>query len=497
MGKSTVFVIGMTSVVSAFQVSATNLSTDLSVTERGGVTILAQQDNVSESSSSRIEAETLDTLAAKRNDLSSITVGRQWSVPRNANVQKLTDQQIAEFNKIVQGKSLEEVAKIKSFSSDTYVERRKLAIVKYAEEHAGTDKKLDPQDVREFLMGENLGLYSSERIYTVPASKNRLQEAQGINLNIQSTAGEMSAGASYSGRTLGVDQQTTGESNGPQTYIVGSKFQNDYSKKTEIVTASNANTMYSESTGCDGNLQSTTGRLNVTRKEVYEKCFRSLDKDFYTAFKSRNDFGYLSAIPMLTSIINSDMKQVCMASYYQEGVWITARHCLTELKMRQGLKLIVENQLVPIIDIKRCEDKGDNCDVAFIKAKTQKVDASLFNLKNPNLVGVNWGSEIFVPGIEENDVLDSKTPQESFLKHLLWADVGRGYCKAFKIKKGCINHTCSTLFGFSGAPVYWIDKQNKKIQLIGIHVGASTFKACDSLQTNYAITSDIYSGAYQ
>ncbi|VVM47571.1 hypothetical protein PS639_00607 [Pseudomonas fluorescens] len=416
---------------------------------------------------------------------------KKWKVPRNDNAWHVSDEQLEKFDSLVQGKSLRDIAIIKSLTGDPVVEHRKQYLIDYANKQAGTFKSLNPQDLRSYLVNENLGLYPHERIFTIPATEKLKNNRDSY---IDYGPPRLESKLPYYGKLpKGSNEQTTGEGNGPEIYTPNSTFENDYSVTTISLPSGSYSSMKSESEGCLGNLRATAGPKDPERAEVY-KCFRFLNDELYDAVVSRKDFGYLSALPLLASIVGDDSKHICMASFYKEGVWITAKHCVTTLRLSKGINLVVGNELIKIMKEKVSWCSGSFCDVGFISAKTPVVDLNNLELQNPNLAAVNWGAEIFIPGIEEGESIDRKAPMNSFRAQLMWSDVGRGYCKAFKVKKGCINHTCSTLNGFSGAPVYWIDKKDRKIQLIGIHTGHSRFFGCAGSETNYAVTSDQYRG---
>ncbi|MNF96780.1 hypothetical protein D3C84_795800 [compost metagenome] len=87
--------------------------------------------------------------------------------------------------------------------------------------------------------------------------------------------------------------------------------------------------------------------------------------------------------------------------------------------------------------------------------------------------------------------------RQAYEETLMWSDVGRGYCRIRNVYKGCMSHTCSTIDGWSGGPVYGHD--NNHVTLLGVHSGYSSEQvACsgkgDNMPTNYATLKPLYEG---
>ncbi|WP_019579126.1 hypothetical protein [Pseudomonas mandelii] len=294
--------------------------------------------------------------------------------------------------------------------------------------------------------------------------------------------------------------QTVGDKNGPGIVEKFPIFKNEVDHvQTAGPSALAQQKMREEAAGCIGELDAVP--VNQV-KEQAEKCFASFDRPNGPSWNQQLDealaqvnknqeakTGYLKALSLVTSIVDINRKHQCMASVYKEGEWVTASHCIPGMDARY---LLLDGKFVLINSTTPCKFTSP-CDIVFIQAPTPKLDSSTLPRINPDLRNFNWEDGIFVPGIVYETVLrDNLTfkgiSSGDYLKKLMWSPYGVGYCRALDIQaNGCFSHTCSTLVGFSGAPIYAYDAANKKIQLLGVHSGVdSTKNNCQAkAKTNY------------
>jgi hypothetical protein len=398
-----------------------------------------------------------------------------------------------ELMREMQGKSLDQLKSIRSIKGEGYSEAKKSYVLDEYDRKIDKVGQIDVQEVRSFLVRENLGVLPNDDIYQISASKKRLIDE--VSTHDKSENKEhLSMYASIPRESI---ESTYTNVNGDPVWSRDPKFKNSYasgSSSVQSITPSDIKKMSAESTDCTGNTNvSDNPNLGIKRKDVY-RCFKSLRLSLYKDMFTGKEFSYLQALNLVTTLVDNNGKHVCMASYYESGLWVTAQHCVTDELLLNGLRILSGGVFFRIRSdmLSSCPS---GCDVAFIKASTPVLDLSHFTLQNADLKEVKLSSQLFIPGIEEGEVISSSDPRSGFLNDVMWPMVGEGYCRPFKLQNGCMSHTCSTLLGFSGSPVYLVDSGNQRISLIAIHTGQERFSGCDNAATNYAVTSNTFSGA--
>ncbi|WP_447747800.1 hypothetical protein [Pseudomonas nicosulfuronedens] len=227
------------------------------------------------------------------------------------------------------------------------------------------------------------------------------------------------------------------------------------------------------------------------QKLLISKCFTSLSNTalLVTPYVSM-DKTYTRGLSSTSSLIGKDGNHVCIVSVVKKGMWITARHCLANFNDNfKDLRIIVDNRMVEITgaDSSLCTNKDKPCDIQYFYAETPK-SAEIPAIYSKE-VEVRWDNPVFIPGIpygaslKEVFASESKyedipvTPQHAKDRYndlVMWPPYNEGFCMSLaKDANGCIVHTCSTVRGFSGAPIYRYNKDTDKIELIGIHSGAN------------------------
>lgn len=233
--------------------------------------------------------------------------------------------------------------------------------------------------------------------------------------------------------------------------------------------------------------QDCTGELDdgIGDKTKILRCFTSLAADSgYQPVKLADNNGYLKGLANLSSIIDAANKHVCDASVIRPGRWVTAKHCFEE-NGRSGLKVIVGNRTVAIKDINDC---AGACDIAYFNADTPE-NAVIPKLYRANEI-LTGRIPVFIPGIPYSTDLSSiftRKPAAAFEpataelvrqrygQFIIWAAYNRAFCLILhQDANGCFIHTCSTVRGFSGAPIYTFNESTGQLYLIGIHSGAQS-----------------------
>ncbi|WLG82750.1 trypsin-like serine protease [Pseudomonas cucumis] len=222
-----------------------------------------------------------------------------------------------------------------------------------------------------------------------------------------------------------------------------------------------------ESGKCRGDISSYLDSDSEEAKNCFVRLSRLMDM---VEPPSENSMTFLKSIGMVSSITDISYTHRCMASIYKKDVWITARHCLESTTITDGIYIIIDGKKNKIKEssVRRC---GTNCDIAFIDMSTPaQITPPKIDMNTSDL---SWDTEIFVPGIQDGTSLASNASPSDYKYNLMWSRVGAGYCRSYEIdERGCLIHTCSTLSGFSGAPIYVYDEKSKNVSLIAIHSGA-------------------------
>lgn len=417
--------------------------------------------------------------------------------------------QLQELQVRLQGESLENIVAQKGLNIDQIsIERKERAQQRFFKTY-GEEGVPDINTYRRYLVKETLGLppdvenfvVNAEFALTNPGLMGIDAEKQ-YHLEVFWTQKSREAGTEAStfekyrmkkkdvaSATRNVDNTGGLYDNPTVNVLTGTAYRfTDLEKEKMAVEAAN----------CAPGINSTGGE-SVLRKEIMT-CFQKFDEKFfddmgYTNVSSR---GIYDGLKYVTSLVDENGYHQCMASYYAEGVWITAAHCVSEVQIDSGLYVLASNIKVKLelsgdISVKLCGIS--KCDVAFIYAPTPQIDSSRF-VAVGDLAQLTSKTPILVPGIE----LGSPVVREStkiFNESLMWAPVSKGYCRAYIVEVNCISHTCSTLTGFSGAPIYMEDSQ-RRIHLLGVHSGEkSAVVSCKAVDASYAVSSQLFARVSQ
>lgn len=214
-------------------------------------------------------------------------------------------------------------------------------------------------------------------------------------------------------------------------------------------------------------------------EERIDGCFVGINPNISQYYpETSSKLTYLRALSNISSIVDAKLNHACAASVYKKGVWVTASHCIN-----MSYNLIVGNEIIPLKDltILGC---GAGCDVSFITAKTPD-RAEMPDLVD-NVKNIEWETDLFIPSMpvgttlsllfQSSDAYSQPDPaavKRDFNKKIIWSPYGEGFCVALKqYPNGCVVHSCSTVAGFSGAPIYSYDKARDKIVLLGVHSGS-------------------------
>ncbi len=292
-------------------------------------------------------------------------------------------------------------------------------------------------------------------------------------------------------------KHTYGANNGPdvvEEFDVFKNFQLGYQAGSKIP-AYQINRWKYEASECIGEISISGNPKEDVRTS---KCFVWLDKVRILAKSEKSpDNTYLKGLTTVTSVIDNADSHKCIASAYKKDIWVTARHCLILVDDMQkassdkryllieGRRREIKNSMVTV-----CKNDKE-CDVAFIEISTGSVKDDEF----PRLIYekdfINTSTEVLVPGLAVDQKLADRYEPALYREELMWSPYGKGFCRFMQVKdNGCLIHACSTLIGFSGAPMYSYDKNDEKMVLIGIHSGRDGSKnSCeDSSSASYART---------
>ncbi|RJX78948.1 trypsin-like peptidase domain-containing protein [Pseudomonas sp. LS-2] len=174
----------------------------------------------------------------------------------------------------------------------------------------------------------------------------------------------------------------------------------------------------------------------------------------------------------------------CIAVYMGEGEWLTARHCISELSGNYvDLRLITPDGNFRVDKVINCVESG--CDYVWIRPYGTSYSKSVpARLGVEAISKISASDELFIPGIEEKESI----PGGSFAgvqKAMKWTRYTRT-CIAIKVRRGCLTHTCSTVQGFSGAPVFAF--QDGVAYVVGIHLGVDKENVCNDGGRNFAVS---------
>lgn len=281
----------------------------------------------------------------------------------------------------------------------------------------------------------------------------------------------------------------------PLFEMLGYRFYNEYADTYyNGPDPAERSTMDLQSAKCKGYL--TLQNTEAARKNI-ANCFVSKDFRIEVLAGKHAEYNYLGAIKLVTSIVDKRDRHLCMASFYRENTWITAKHCLVKSNIKFGIYLVLPSgpKLIKPTDITTCSK--EKCDVSLITADTSHIHADGWFDSSPDLKKLKPDSIIFLPGIVQGTPVSKSIHRQDYEETLMWSDVGKGYCRIRNIYTGCMSHTCSTIDGWSGGPVYGYD--NRRVSLLGVHSGYSSEEVTcagrgDNMPTNYATLKPLYEG---
>lgn len=232
------------------------------------------------------------------------------------------------------------------------------------------------------------------------------------------------------------------------------------------------------------------------QKEFFEISQAEIRRCFINSSEAKGkDLSYLEAFRYLSSLVDTRFDHKCIISVFAEGVWITAGHCIPKEYMKFDLAILVDGRFVGLKpdSVRWCSSV--NCDIAFISMKTPLGVKSGIPKPVNTSKGDYWNTEIIIPGLQQGKNLAGLRDHDKYANELLWSSVGHAFCRIITDSdNGCIVHGCSTLVGFSGAPLYKKARAESGYELAGIHSGtnlskeaADTDGQCDAgINVNYA-----------
>lgn len=408
---------------------------------------------------------------------------------------------ISESAKSLEGMSLDELVNFQPLTkTEESLDRKKIATDRFEETISNTNYP-NIQEHREFLVRENLGAPVNPSYFAITASylMSKAKEWK-IGTGVNKELIEFWIIKSYSiyGRDsdrLKINSDhiyTRSPENTEELYRGGFIFtSSDKPKLKEELDLGDILRRRNETKNCLGEKNSTKGLKAVDRESVMN-CFQMLDYDFFEqmGYKDNKPLGLYRSLEFVTVIVNEAGRHHCMASIYKNNAWVTAEHCLKSSAINSGIYILTGDSRIKIRkeDIRICIEK--NCDIGLILAPTPSITDELI-VSTENTREIHLRTDLLIPGIESGTPVFSNNKNNS-RSMLMWSHVGKGYCNAYKVERGCVSHTCSTLTGFSGAPVYIEDAQ-KKIRLVGIHSGnTSDSVQCKTKHTNYATSSHFF-----
>ncbi|MBY8945172.1 trypsin-like serine protease [Pseudomonas sp. SH10-3B] len=192
---------------------------------------------------------------------------------------------------------------------------------------------------------------------------------------------------------------------------------------------------------------------------------------------------YNSLKGKVTSITYNGM-HFCMASYVGKLKWVTAAHCfLGKASPYDNYKILLDRPYD--IKVTVCDKK--NCDVALVEPSGMEGFDEGYTPLNTSLATISSKTQLFVPGVEINTPIPGNNI-DGVSEVIMWSKI-KNACIPYEVRSGCIAYTCSTLTGFSGAPVYAV--KNNSVSLVGVHSGGGLGGECAAMEMNTAVTSDI------
>ncbi|WP_417312045.1 hypothetical protein [Ectopseudomonas khazarica] len=405
------------------------------------------------------------------------------------------------YSQSQQNKSFDQLIDGPSISKDPESQKRKLIASIYFNNTFKSQSFPDNQVMKSFLVHENFEVKPELDFFMVNASERYNTGPLRVNQQLILVSPEnrlIEQGDLKPKRMKEELLQTHSGSNTGRGYENGYTFKNEVSGYEAKLPQGEVDMMRVEAKDCLGRRKRSGVEGSVDRAKVY-KCFVFFNRDLFKEMGYKNSayLQYLITLSLLTTIVDRKGNHVCMASYYDKNTWITANHCVTDTWIESmGISILANGKKVPITKAMRreCAKQSLGCDVARIIAPTPNVSTDNIVLRGARSTIVTEKTDLFIPGIEVETPIYTESGV-SFDRALMWADVGKAYCRVYKVEAGCFSHTCSTLTGFSGAPVYLVNAEDQKIYLIGIHTGDDQQDvSCKTSGTNYAVSPDLFEG---
>ncbi|MEW5714062.1 hypothetical protein AB1462_17075 [Pseudomonas sp. SB113] len=341
-----------------------------------------------------------------------------------------------------------------------------------------------------FIYGNALreGRDITDRIVTerLDRDPDMVSRIRGSNYGVMSENGK--AGSPFREKYRVFDQTIRGEAGAKEAKVLG-----------VVIPLEIEEERLKQSIDCKGELNDGLQILQIA------KCFTSLSNAVLkiTPYVSI-DKTYTRGLSSLSSLVTTSDIHRCDVSVVRSGLWITAKHCLDDVKWNLDiLRIVVENKKVKIIKAVPANCQQQPCDIAYLYAETP-TSAEIPTILSKE-VEIRWDNPIFIPGIpygaklagifEPESIYSNEAVSPSYAKLryndlVMWSPYNEGFCMSLmKDNASCIIHTCSTVRGFSGAPIYRYDQEKDKIILIGIHSGADgELNKCEvtSKKVNYA-----------
>lgn len=228
--------------------------------------------------------------------------------------------------------------------------------------------------------------------------------------------------------------------------------------------------------GCRGGDASS---MYTTNAQAVLNCFQRNNGE------DKEGGGIYNSLKGRITSITYDGRHFCMASYAGKSRWVTAAHCfLGRTPPYESYKILLDKPYG--IKVTVCD--RDNCDVALVEPLGGKSFDADFTPLDTSLTTISSKTQLFVPGIEINALVPGNNI-DGVSEVIMWSKI-RNACIPYEVRNGCIAYTCSTLTGFSGAPVYAV--KNNTVSLVGVHSGGELGGECSAMEMNTAVTSDVF-----
>lgn len=260
----------------------------------------------------------------------------------------------------------------------------------------------------------------------------------------------------------------------------GQKFENDANgSKPETIT--------------NGDIRKVVGQYKDSDCEAYIDNVKNLNDEevaqvmnCFSTMSSSRDVGsqYIQKVSNSIGSLTYDGIHHCTISYLGSGRWVTARHCLSGAENNLSRFSIISADGPLIISrLEHC--KVTDCDADFLFVNEGGLKKTVAATTMPEAVKtIKKMQRLFVPGYMDGKPIPSGT-HEGFVQAILWSKLEKA-CFPVKVRDDCITHTCSTIQGFSGSPVF--TEVDGKLVMVAMHVGVSDGSECRDYSRNMAIT---------